>query len=104
MKVYERNCSGLFGRFMAWLEWGGVCLVLPWACYVLYWAWGTKGDLKDVPDWIRRHECEGHGGQAKRYGFLGWWRRYITGFLKHGYKNHPMELEAQAIAASEVSQ
>lgn len=101
----EKNCPGLFARFMAWLEWGGVCLVLPGLCLVLYWAWGPKGsrDLNDVPDWLRRHERDGHGGQAKRFGFFGWWRRYITGYLRHGYAKHPMELEATAFELKDAA-
>jgi hypothetical protein len=45
-----------------------------------------------------RHE-QAHWAQ---YQHLGWWRfvlAYLTGLIRHGYWNHPMEIEARRAEA-----
>jgi hypothetical protein len=43
---------------------------------------------------LRRHE-EVHLAQAKRYGTIGFYTRYLWLAIRHGYRNHPMEREAR---------
>jgi hypothetical protein len=43
---------------------------------------------------LRRHE-EVHLEQAKRYGTIGFYARYLWLSIRHGYWNNPMEREAR---------
>lgn len=42
-----------------------------------------------------RHELA-HWAQYERMGALRFYAAYLWGLLRHGYRNHPMELEARA--------
>lgn len=41
-----------------------------------------------------RHE-QAHWQQAQRMGALGFYTAYLWGLVRHGYRNHPMEIEAR---------
>lgn len=41
-----------------------------------------------------RHEAV-HWGQAERMGLVKFYTRYLWLLICHGYKNHPMEIEAR---------
>jgi hypothetical protein len=41
-----------------------------------------------------RHELA-HWAQYQRMGAIKFYAAYLWGLLRHGYQNHPMELEAQ---------
>lgn len=43
---------------------------------------------------LRRHE-EAHWQQAKQYGTLGFYARYLWYTLRHGYFLNPMEVQAR---------
>lgn len=43
---------------------------------------------------VLKHESV-HWEQWRRYGTLGYYVRYLVGWLRHGYENHPMEIEAR---------
>ena len=42
---------------------------------------------------IRHEQC--HWQQAQRMGALGFYTSYLWGLVRHGYRNHPMEIEAR---------
>ncbi len=41
--------------------------------------------------WVK-HEIT-HVNQYKRYGLIGFWKRYFAMLIIYGYNNHPMENE-----------
>jgi hypothetical protein len=41
-----------------------------------------------------RHE-QAHWKQWQRMGTIGFYTEYLWGLLRHGYRNHPMEIEAR---------
>lgn len=49
--------------------------------------------LDDEP--LRRHEMA-HWQQAKDMGTLKFYAKYLWLLMRHGYWNHPMEIEARA--------
>ena len=66
-------------------------------------SWQRAGLAAPVPgtaaDRLLRHELA-HWAQAQRFGVLAFYARYIAGLLRHGYRNHPFELEARAAQIS----
>lgn len=44
---------------------------------------------------LRRHELA-HAAQVLRYGIPGFYVRYLWLLARHGYENHPLEIEARA--------
>jgi hypothetical protein len=46
-------------------------------------------------DRLTRHE-QAHWAQWQRMGTLGFYVTYLWGLLRHGYRNHPLEIEARA--------
>lgn len=42
-----------------------------------------------------RHE-RAHWAQWQRMGTFGFYATYLWGLLRHGYRNHPLEIEARA--------
>jgi hypothetical protein len=61
-------------------------IVMPWgAAYYLDWP---------APDGLVAHEAV-HLEQVQRHGPLGFPARYLWGLVRHGYENHPMEIEAR---------
>lgn len=70
-----------------WLRAAGFqAITMPWGV-AYYRSWPP-------PDWLQRHE-QVHLDQIQKYGGLGFLFRYVIGFLRHGYWNHPMEIEAR---------
>ncbi len=66
-----------------------------YGAWVLYPFMFFRDAQEDVSDRLFRHEME-HVYQVQR---IGWWRFYITYLWllwKHGYADHPYELEAIA--------
>jgi hypothetical protein len=49
-------------------------------------------------DQIIRHETR-HWQQAQHMGALRWYAAYAWGLIRHGYRRHPLELDARAYAA-----
>lgn len=41
-----------------------------------------------------------HVHQIKRYGLLRYWVQYLVLLWRYGYEEHPMEIEARALAAT----
>jgi hypothetical protein len=79
-------CTGPFARWMHRRGWGAVTLPTWLGTWILYWG--------EMPAQVAAHEAV-HVTQAYRYGITGFWARYWWGLLRHGYRNHPMELEAR---------
>ena len=46
-------------------------------------------------DRLIRHE-RAHWAQWQRMGTIKFYAAYLWGLIRHGYRNHPMELEARA--------
>jgi hypothetical protein len=91
MRLKTVVVSNWLGRLMYRRGWGGVTLSAPGWILVLFWA--PDSEYK-VPDWLWRHEVLGHGSQIKRYGWFGYYCRYVWG-LRRGYQNHEMERDAR---------
>jgi len=64
----------------------GVALA-PWGIYILPEAMYSQR--------LIRHE-QAHWRQWQRMGTVRYYVTYLWGLLRHGYTNHPMELEARA--------
>ena len=64
----------------------GVALA-PWGIYILPEAMHSQR--------LIRHE-QAHWRQYQRMGLLRYYFTYLWGLLRHGYTNHPMEIEARA--------
>jgi hypothetical protein len=45
-------------------------------------------------DRLIRHE-QAHWRQWQRMGTIRFYTEYLWGLLRHGYRNHPMEIEAR---------
>ena len=61
-------------------------ITMPWrAAYYLHWP---------APHRLVAHE-QAHIRQIERYGAVGFLWRYAIGLIRHGYWNHPMEIEAR---------
>ena len=52
-----------------------------------------KSSKENVTDILFRHELQ-HVYQVRRMGWFGFYLRYIWLGIRHGYKNHPFEAEA----------
>lgn len=68
-----------------WLDAGGI--VMPWSVAYYYHYPPSL--------WLRRHE-EMHLRQIERYGAVGFVARYLWLLARHGYHDHPLEIEARA--------
>lgn len=86
MTIRERVCTGRFARWMASRGWGAVTLPTWLGTWILYWG--------EPSDSLRAHEAV-HVIQACRYGVTGFWVRYAWLWLRHGYRKHPMEIQAR---------
>jgi hypothetical protein len=62
-------------------------ITMPWR--VVYVLGDHMGD-----EALLRHEAA-HLKQIDRYGPWGFSFRYVWGLIRHGYWNHPMEIEAR---------
>lgn len=88
MKVTERICTGPFARWLYRRGWGAVTLPTWLGTWILYWG--------EPPDSLRAHEAV-HVLQAYRHGVTGFWLRYWWGLARHGYRDHPMEIDARSV-------
>lgn len=86
MTVLEIVCTGPFARWMHRRGWGAFTLPTWFGAWILYWG--------EPDDALQRHEFV-HVIQACRYGVTGFWWRYWWGLARHGYRNHPLEIEAR---------
>lgn len=65
-----------------------------WARGMVLWPWvWFKPSKEEVSNILYRHEFE-HCYQVKRMGRLKFYASYLWLQMKHGYKNHPYEKEA----------
>ena len=62
-----------------------------WAMVFWKWIWVGKDNLTDRHF---RHELQ-HCYQIHRRGVLNFYLSYIRLWFRHGYRNHPFEVEAQ---------
>jgi len=65
-----------------------------YAAWVLYPFMLIRHSKEDCPDRLFRHEME-HVYQVKRDGWLVFYAKYLYWLARHGYMNHPYELEAR---------
>lgn len=68
-----------------WMFWAVGMVVWPW-------VWFKKGRLE--VDRIYRHELQ-HCYQVQKLGRVKFYFTYIVKWLRHGYRNHPYEVEAR---------
>ena len=59
---------------------------------LFFWMFVNK-DKNDFTDRHYRHELE-HCYQVKRMGRIKFYATYLWLLIKHGYSNHPYEIEA----------
>lgn len=87
----------------AWLAWlAARCLgtrrvAVAWRSSILLWGVNRPDFLANAA-WVRHEVC--HLKQYRRYGTAGFLLRYGLGWLRYGYQQHPMELEARAAEAA----
>lgn len=86
LTVLEIVWDGRFARWMQRRGWGGVTTPTWFGTWIHYWM--------DRDEQVAAHEAV-HVAQAVRYGVTGFWLRYWWGLLRHGYRAHPMEIEAR---------
>lgn len=67
-----------------WMFWAAAMVAGPW-------IWVRAGAMDDRR---YRHELQ-HCYQCKRLGRLKFYSLYIALWFKHGYDNHPYEIEAR---------
>jgi hypothetical protein len=72
--------------FLRRFGFAGVALA-PWGIFVLPEHLGSQR--------LIRHEQQ-HWRQWERMGTIRYYATYLWGLARHGYRNHPMELEARA--------
>lgn len=75
-----------FGRWRRRRGWAGVCVPLPFVSLIFYWG------QDPTPGEAAHERC--HAAQAELLGAAGFWWHYAIGFLRFGYRNHPMEIQA----------
>jgi hypothetical protein len=81
-----RPARGLIDWVLRRTGFAGVCLA-PWGIFILPEHLANQR--------LTRHEIA-HWRQYQRMGLLRYYSTYFWGLLRHGYRNHPMELEARA--------
>lgn len=92
-RLVERNVHGLLARWFRRRHWTGLTLPGPFRTVIRYWLL----DDETAPDPVfRQHELR-HAFQADRWGWLGFWARYLWG-LRRGYRANPLEVEARKAA------
>ena len=83
-----------------WLRW------MPWNSWVhgqvLYPLMLFRKTQEEVSDRLFRHELQ-HFYQGQHLGFFKYYAKYIWLWFRNGYKNHPMELEAEEYENSELT-
>lgn len=66
-----------------------------WAAGMVLWPWvWFKRTPDQVSDRLYRHELQ-HCYQVKRMGRFKFYTTYLWLLARHGYKNHPYEVEAR---------
>ena len=63
-----------------------------WAMVFFYWMW-VNLNKSEFTNRHYRHELQ-HCYQVKRMGRIKFYASYIWLWLRHGYNNHPYEIEA----------
>lgn len=76
----------IIARFLRRFGFAGVALA-PWGIFILAEHLHSRR--------LIRHE-QAHWRQYQRMGLLRYYAAYLWGLLRHGYTNHPMEIEARA--------
>jgi len=71
--------------FLRTFGYGGITLP-PWGVFIL------AERINETA--LVRHELA-HWAQYQRMGFWRFTWSYLTGLVRHGYRNHPMEVEAR---------
>ena len=75
-----------------WLRWNPLT---KWVHgQVLYPLMLFRFPKEEVSDRLFRHELQ-HFYQGQKLGFLMYYLKYVWLNIRHGYRNHPMELEAE---------
>lgn len=80
--------------YSRWLRWNPLIRWVHGQCLYPFVLFRFKKE--EVSDRLFRHEIE-HFYQGQQLGFFGYYFKYIWLSIRHGYKNHPMELECEAI-------
>lgn len=96
-KLREVNVHGPVARWFRRRHWVGVTLPLPIVTVILYWL---LDDEREPDSTFRTHERR-HAFQADRWGWLGFWVRYLWGMRK-GYRANPLEVEARVSAGQPI--
>ena len=60
----------------------------------------TKAEFLRDPRWVAHEMC--HIRQYQQYGRVGFLRRYLRDWLRHGYYNIPFEAEARVAGDEEA--
>jgi hypothetical protein len=81
-----RPARHIIAWFLRRFDFAGVALA-PWGIYILPEHLANQR--------LTRHEIA-HWQQYKRMGLLRYYVTYLWGLVRHGYRNHPMEIEARA--------
>jgi hypothetical protein len=73
--------------FLKTFGYGGITLP-PFGIYIL-------AERLDEEELVRHEKV--HWSQYERMGLLTFYLSYLFGLIRYGYKNHPMELEANGL-------
>lgn len=90
MEAVIRPARGLVRAYLQRFGYAGITLP-PFGIYVL------ASRIND--ERLARHE-RAHWRQYERMGALKFYGAYLAGLVRHGYRNHPMEIEARAAEES----
>lgn len=82
----QKPARGLVRWFLRRTGYAGICLP-PVGIYILA--------EHMYSDRLIRHE-QAHWRQWQRMGTIRFYASYLWGLVRHGYQNHPLELEARA--------
>jgi hypothetical protein len=80
-----RPARHLVRAYLAIVGYDGITLP-PWGIYI------RRECLAD--DRLCRHE-QAHWAQYQRMGAVKFYAVYLWGLVRHGYRDHPMEIEAR---------
>ena len=80
-----REARHIIRWFLRWRGYGGITLP-PLGIYIL------RERMRE--DKLVRHE-QAHWAQYVRMGAVKFYAKYLWLLVRHGYQNHPMEIEAR---------
>ena len=80
-----KTAPRLIAAYLRWQKFRAITLP-PFGIYAI------EGSTQDVR--LAKHE-NAHWEQYKRMGFFGFYATYLWLLVRHGYINHPMEIEAR---------